>query len=248
MTRSKDDIQKIVKEAVEQALKTALEEPLKELKGLIADLRSQLDTEKSANKKLGDEVISLKLAVNDLQQGKRLKYLRTFGVTITEAEAREKGIDEAICGKVYEKLLVPVLRGAVSKGLILEIPTMRQTLACGYKSGRETVDGQGRTLPPPLVIKFVKKEVRDIVLRSKKEFLPTTSSAEKAGGIKRYSLVEDLTRPTHQLFRELVADERVGAVWTVDGRIRYTRSGDGTNKVFKTTSPFTTVEELLKKK
>ncbi len=244
MTRSKEDIQKIVKEAVEQALKTALEEPLKELKGLIADLRSQLDTEKSANKKLGDEVISLKLAVNDLQQGKRLKYLRTFGVNITEAEAREKGADEAICRKVYEKLLVPVLKGAVSKGLILEIPTMRQTLACGYKSGRETVDGQGRSLPPPLVIKFVKKEVRD---RSK-EFLPTTSSAEKAGGIKRFSLVEDLTRPTHQLFRELVADERVGAVWTVDGRIRCTRSGDGTNKVFKTTSPFTTVEELLKKK
>jgi len=142
---------------------------------------------------------------------------------------------------------VPVLRGAVSNGLLLEIPTMSQTLTCGYKSGRETVDGQGRALPPPLVIKFVKKEVRDIVLRSKKEFLPTTSSAEKAGGIKRFSLVEDLTRPTHQLFRELVADERVGAVWTVDGRIRYTRSGDGT-KVFKAPSPFTTVEELLKKK
>ena len=56
---------------------------------------------------------------------------------------------------------------------------MKQTLSCGYKSGRDSVDSQGRTLPPPLVIKFVKKEMRDVVLRSKREFLPSTSAAER---------------------------------------------------------------------
>jgi len=61
-------------------------------------------------------------------------------------------------------------------------------------------------------------------------------------------LVEDLTRPTHQLFRELVADERVGAVWTVDGRLRFTKSGEENSRVYKALSPFSTVEELLKKK
>jgi len=45
-----------------------------------------------------------------------------------------------------------------------------------------------------------------------------------------------------------VADERVGAVWTVDGRIRFTLSGDKANKIFKAPSPFTLVDELLKKK
>ena len=97
-------------------------------------------------------------------------------------------------------------------------------------------------------MKFYSKEIRDAVLRSKKEYIPATSAAERAGGIKRFSLVEDLTRPTHQLFRELVADERVGAVWTVDGRIRFIRSGDKANKVVKAPSPFMSVEELLKKK
>jgi hypothetical protein len=251
MTRnqtSNSDMQKLVKEAVEQAIKAALEEPIRELKGVVEELKKQLDAEKATTKKQGEEIITLKLAVNDLQQGKRLKYLRIFGTNITEDEARGKGMDEAICRKVYEKLLVPVLRGAVTKGLIAELPSMRQTLACGYRSGREQTDAQGRTLPPPLVVKFVSKEVRDAVLRSKKEFLPAPSAAERAGGIKRYSMVEDLTKPTHQLFRELIADERVGAVWTVDGRIRFIRSGDESNRVLKVPSPFTSVEELLNKK
>jgi len=214
----------------------------------VEDLKKQLEAEKETNKAQGVEIVSLKLAINDLQQGKRLKYLRVFGTSITDGESREVGADKAICRKVYEKILVPVLRGAVTKGLISEVPTMLQTLSCGYRSGRDMVDAQGRTIPPPLVVKFVSKEVRDAVLRSKKEFLPTPSTAERAGGIKRFSLVEDLTRPTHQLFRELIADERVGAVWTVDGRIRFCRSGDESNRVFKAPSPFTSVEDLLKLK
>jgi hypothetical protein len=251
MTRNQtnnSDMQKMVKEAVEQAIKAALEEPIKELKGVVEDLRRQLAAEKDKNLKQGEEILALKIAINDLQQGNRLKYLRVFGIGITEEEAREKGADEAICRKVYEKILLPVLKGASSNGLLPAVPTLQQTLTCGYRSGREQVDAQGRTIPPPMVVEFMSKEIRDAVLRSKKEFLPAPSSAERAGGIKRYSLVEDLTGPTHQLFRELVADERVGAVWTVDGRIRFVKSGDGANKVIKAPSPFTSVEELLAKK
>jgi hypothetical protein len=249
MTRSKpSEMEKLVKDAVEQSVRASLDEPIKELKGIIEDLKKQLEAEKATNKSQGEEISSLKLAINDLQQGKRLKYLRVFGINVTEDEMKERGPDEATCRKVYEKLLLPILKGAADKGRLPEVPTMRQTLSCGYRSGKEFVDTQGRTIPPPLVIKFVSKEVRDTVLRSKKEYIPSPSTAERTGGIKRYSLVEDLTRPTHQLFRELVADERVGAVWTIDGRIRFTKSGDESGRVFKVNTPFTTVEELLKRK
>jgi hypothetical protein len=245
---SNDDLQRLVREAVEQAVKAALEEPIREMKAIVEDLKKELEDVKLINKQQGDEIATLKLAVNDLQQGKRIKYLRVFGIGITEAEVKESGAEEAICKKVYDKLLVPVLQGALGKGFIRDIPTLWNTLSCGYMSGKEHVDDNGRTIPPPLVVKFNNKETRDAVLRCKKEYLPTPSTAERAGGIKRFSLVEDLTRPTHQLFRNLVADERVGAVWTVDGRIRFTLSGDKANKIFKAPSPFTSVDELLKKK
>jgi len=241
-TANNSEMQRLVKDAVEQAVRTSLEEPIRELKGVVETLKKQPEAEKAINMKQGEEIQSLKLAINDLQQGKRLKYLRVFGVGVTEDEIKERGAEEATCKKVYDKVLLPILRGAVSKGLISEVPTIRQTLSCGYRSGKEMVDAQGRTIPPPLVVKFMSKEIRDAVLRSKKEFIPNPSTAEKAGGVRRFSLVEDLTRPTHQLFRELVADERV------DGRLRFTKSGEENSRVYKALSPFSTVEELLKKK
>jgi len=47
-------------------------------------LKKQLEAEKAINMKRGDEIQSLKLAINDQQQGKRLKYLRVFGVGVTD--------------------------------------------------------------------------------------------------------------------------------------------------------------------
>jgi len=95
-------MQKLVREAVEQAVKAALEEPIMELKRVAEDLKKQLEAEKETNKAQGVEIVSLKLAINDLQQGKRLKYLRVFGTSITDGESREVGADKAICRKVYE--------------------------------------------------------------------------------------------------------------------------------------------------
>jgi hypothetical protein len=113
---SNDDLQRLVQEAVEQAVKAALEEPIREMKAIVEDLKKELEDVKLINKQQGDEIATLKLAVNDLQQGKRIKYLRVFGVGITEAEVKENGAEEAICKKVYDKLLVPVLQGALGKG------------------------------------------------------------------------------------------------------------------------------------
>jgi hypothetical protein len=146
---SNDDLQRLVREAVEQAVKAALEEPIREMKAIVEDLKKELEDVKLINKQQGDEIATLKLAVNDLQQGKRIKYLRVFGIGVTEAEVKENGAEEAICKKVYDKLLVPVLQGALGKGYIREIPMLWNTLSCGYMSGKEHVDDSGRTIPPP---------------------------------------------------------------------------------------------------
>ena len=59
-------------------------EPIREFKGVDETLKKQLEAEKAINMKQGDEIQSLKLVINDLQQGKRLKYLRVFGVGVTD--------------------------------------------------------------------------------------------------------------------------------------------------------------------
>ena len=251
MTREKSteaDLQKLIAEAVDKAVHAALEKPLDEMRKVVESYQRELEEERATNTRQRDEIQALKLTVNDLQQGSRLKLLRVFGVKVSEEEVNRIGSNKAVSSAVYEKILLPVLKGAKSKGLISTIPSLEQTLSEGFQSGRPTEDLQGRTILPPLVVTFLSKQVRDIVLRSKKEHMPPPSQAKKAAGIKRFAAVEDLTKPTHQLFRALVDDKRIGAVWTVDGRIRFCRSEDESKRVYKVYSPFTTVEELLKKK
>jgi hypothetical protein len=40
---SNDDLQRLVREAVEQAVKAALEEPIREMKAIVEDLKKELE-------------------------------------------------------------------------------------------------------------------------------------------------------------------------------------------------------------
>ena len=251
MTREKAkdaELQKLITDAVDKAVQTALLKPLEEMQKVVAKYQKELEEERTINARQRDELKELKVAVNDLQQCSRLSYLRVFGVGVSEDEVNRVGQDKAVTSKVYEKILEPLLRGAKSRGLIPTVPSLDSVLTEGFRSGRPSEDEQGRSIPPPLVVKFASKQIRDAVLRCKKEFMPSPTHADKAAGVKRYALVEDLTRPTHQLFRALVDDKRVGAVWTVDGKIRFTKCDDESKKIHKVFSPFATVEDLMKKK
>ena len=85
------------------------------------------------------------------------------------------------------------------------------------------------------------------MFRAKKDALPYPSDGEKATGIKRFLLAEDLTPATFNFLRELREDSRVERAWTVDGRIRYTRVGDKDNFVHKISSIFDPIDSIFRK-
>ena len=62
--------------------------------------------------------------------------------------------------------------------------------------------------------------IRLAFLRNKRASLPAPSAAEIQAGVKRYSVVEDLTSTTYKKMRELADSLEVDKVWSIDGRLR----------------------------
>ena len=54
---------------------------------------------------------------------------------------------------------------------------------------------------------------------------PAPTEAERAAGIKRFILMEDLTPANHIMLKDLQSDNRVDKVWPVDGRIFFVLVG-----------------------
>ena len=75
--------------------------------------------------------------------------------------------------------------------------------------------------------------------------MPNPTDAEKASGIRKYLLAEDLTRPTHEMFKKLIEDDRINTVWTINGSLRYTLSGDEKKNVHRVESPFVPISSFL---
>ena len=96
--------------------------------------------------------------------------------------------------------------------------------------------GQPPPAPSPIIVKFVSLAIRLAFLRNKRASLPAPSAAEIQAGVKRYSVVEDLTSTTYKKMRELADSLEVDKVWSIDGRLRYTVPGDKT--IYKVKSVF----------
>ena len=120
---------------------------------------------------------------------------------------------------VYTRFLTPLLIAAKAKGEISEIPTMNAIIDSCFRPYSATPD----KLPPPVIIKLSNRPLKIAVMRNKKE-LPKPSPAENTAGITRFILVEDLTPDNHRALAALSKSKHTGKVWSVDGRIKYTKA------------------------
>jgi hypothetical protein len=68
---------------------------------------------------------------------------------------------------------------------------------------------------------------------------------DAAAGVKRYVIVEDLTRDALKLLKALADDERISKVWSIEGSIRFIRSNDKTNTVIRIKSVYDSVESII---
>ncbi len=85
------------------------------------------------------------------------------------------------------------------------------------------------------------------LLRNKRDNTPALNAIERKAGSVGFFISEDLTPLTFKLLRDLQRQQSVDKAWTVDGHIRYVRTGDGDRKVYKVKSIFDSVTDILRR-
>ena len=236
------------------ALRALIEDSTKSLTALInynrdellakfEEVKTELTAVKSVATAQSKEIFILKTKMNEFEQQDKARSLRIFGLRITKEDDEALGTNKAVVKRIYDRIVKPILTIAKSKNMIDSVPQLGNCLVEGYRVGPPP---KSDSATPPLVVKFLTKEIRDVVLKLKRENTPPPPSREeKDAGVKRIIVVEDLTPATHNKLKELVAHADFEKVWTFNGAIRYTLTSDKEKYVRKLASPFTPVPEIL---
>ncbi len=204
-----------------------MEELVKGLKDENTKLKTTVDT-------LQEENNMLKSKLLNIEQHSRRNNIRIFNFKV---EGDEQDC-EALGDQIYERALLPILRGAVSKGRLREIPS-RNRLIC---SAHLLPGKEGK--PSPIICRLVNNFFRTVILQCRREFAPRGMvSAPGRAPPYSYPIFEDVASEIFRYSQRLAAADGVDAAWIAGGVIRYRRTGSDTILIVK--SIFTTVEELL---
>ena len=203
-----------------------------------------LETEVTRLKK---EAMEAKTSLNDREQYARAWSVRLTGLTVTKEEEEKLGKDRAVMKKAYDKVIKPILVAARENGQIDSVPSAwHGALENGHKLTNKNKN-TNTNMPPPVILRFSSRFIRNAVLRNKKKFTPQPTTAEITAGVKRYSISEDLTKTNYTLLRALSDDERVEKTWTMDGKIRYIEKADSSKQVKIVQNPYLSVNEIFDK-
>jgi len=195
---------------------TALETRVTEQDKTIASLQAEIKTLKDRD--------------NNREQQSRGNALRIYNFP-------GSGDEVNLAAKVYEKLLKPILAAAKAKGELPTLPQVGNTIEDVYRTGKFAA-GQNKP-PPPIVVKFSSPAVRLAVLRNKRNNTPPPGENQK-----KMSISEDLTPATHRKLKDLLADERVAKVWTLNGSLRYVTHSEN-SKPMMVKSVFDSNDKIL---
>ena len=188
-----------------------------------------------------EEILNLKSHINNMDQRHRSWSTRIFNVPLSKEEETD---NFKVMQAVYEKALLPILRGAVANKILLAVPTCEQVLETAH-----VLPGTADK-PKPVIARFYSRNIRAIIFRGKKEHAPrladekpATRSTQARPGKFAYPIYEDLTAINYGKLRELNASEKTAVCWTTNGLIRYKLVGD--EVVYKVKSVFDSVSTIL---
>jgi len=182
----------------------------------------------------------LRQKTNNLEQYNRQWSIRIAGVQLPSEDASNPIL---VMRHVYDKALLPILKGAVDKGLLQAVPPCELLLETAH-----ILPARNDNKPKPIIARFYSRNMRSMMFQLKKEFAPKAgdsppSSQHKTPRLK-YPFYEDLTKVNFQLLKTLADDQRTGAVWSVNGVIKYKLANS--TEVRKVTNVFDCVEDILK--
>jgi len=116
---------------------------LTRLEGLIKAAQEENTQLRTENAKVKEEMTVLKERINHLEQRNRADCVRIFDLPLPGNQAD----NNYVAGQVYQKVLLPILRGAVDKGRFESVPPIEEVIG-----------------------RFKNNHTKVIVLQHKKEF------------------------------------------------------------------------------
>jgi hypothetical protein len=84
-----------------------------------------------------------------------------------------------------------------------------------------------------------------MVLRYKREGMPSPTASEKTAGYNKMFISEDLTPATYKAMKLLRNSEQISKVWSIEGMVRFTLAGDASGSVKKVQSVFLPLQEMI---
>jgi hypothetical protein len=159
-------------------------------------------------------------------QGNQVKmdqYNRSWSVRVTELplSPEEEANPFRLAEMVYEKVFLPILRGALDKDLIPKIPSCEQLLERAH-----VLPAPKPGATKPIICRFLNRDYRSVCFRLKKDFATRTPS-DSSDKRPRYAhpFYEDLSAVTFKKMKEIQADPRVESCWSINGQLRYKLTG-----------------------
>jgi hypothetical protein len=150
------------------------------------------------------------------------QYNRSWSVCVNNLpiSPEDETNPRKVMDTVYNKLVVPILSGALQKGAIDDIPLLHSTIETAH-----ILLGKSNQ-PKPIIVRFTSRHLKQTLFLFKKEFSPkapstSSSSPSHRGPRMLYPFYEDLTRDNFMKLKALAADQRVSACWSVGGQLRY---------------------------
>jgi len=229
----------------------SVESKVETIDSAFASFRKETDAKLDA---LQQELVNVKISANNRDQLLRMKSVKLSGFPVSEEEKNASDTEKFLAKRIYDKILVPILTAAKEDGALDSVPTLAKTIDVVRRINTWSPSSTSGSVPglaskekalPLVIITLCSLPVRLALLRYKKDNMPSPSSADRSLGTKGFFISEDVTPPTAKLLRDLLADERVARAWTVEGRIRYIRSGDANRRVYKVKSIYDSVSTIL---
>ena len=183
------------------------------------------------------DMASQKEFANCQQQQLRSLTIRFLYIPVSTGEASNNFAD--LRSTIYDRFLKPLFTEAKSKKAIQSVPPSTSVFeACFHPY--QPAPGKP---PPPVIIKLASRQIKLAIMTNRKA-LPQPTEDEKAAGISRFILVEDLTPDSHRALSALSKSKLTGKVWSVDGAIKFTLATQP-NTVKSVKSVFDPISKML---
>jgi hypothetical protein len=230
-------------EEIQEEMNTKLSLLTEKLEGIEAELKA-VSKENSALKvtirNQEDQIAAMKDDLNIKEQYTRLWSVRILNVRLPPGQETNTRV---VMDTIYNELLLPILRGAVEKGEISNIPTCLELLETAH-----ILPGKGPN--KPIIARFFSRYWRSLVFRYRRDYAPkedSPSTSTRGNSTRsprpKHSLFEDLTTANFRQLQSFKQSDRIASVWSVNGVIRFKVKDCDT--VFKVTSLYDTVESII---